>query len=273
MGKLKKAKKKRNDSNWMRSKPPEEGDRRDWNLTTQTGYEFRGGKWVQIKNGEATGYATPDRSKGDFYHDATTGKDMRWHPGYGKYMPSHGADPAQFITRPIRATLKAIKRGYVNNPGVLGILDPRVHQSASDFRKTLLKEQANKKAFDELQILKKGTLSTKEQLQLSKEGLAKYEKGWRTRLDAAVDKEQYFTGSKSGRKLLRADYQTPKKEQVKIPPPQKGFLGLTRITDEQGKNVPLHKTFSDPLGSKGNISNPYVDHSMVNYGDALRGNK
>ena len=264
-----KVNKKAKDYNWMRSAPPKEGDRRDWNLTTQTGFEFRGGRWVQIKNGDATGYSVPDRSKGDFYHDATTGKDMRWHPGYGKYMPSYGSDPGQFITRPIRATLKAMKKGYVDNPGVLGILDPRVHQSMSDLRKNELQNQANKKAFDDLQILKKGTLSTKDQLKLSKEGLAKYEKGWKTRLAAAVDEEQYFTGSVSGRKLLKSDYHTPQKEKLNIPPPQKGFLGFTRIKDQKGKNLPLHETFSEPLGSVGNVTNPYVDHSMVNYGKLL----
>ena len=155
--------KKAKDYNWMRSTPPKEGDRRDWNLTTQTGFEFRGGRWVQIKNGDATGYSVPDRSKGDFYHDATTGKDMRWHPGYGKYMPSYGADPGQFITRPIRATLKAIKKGYVDNPGVLGILDPRVHQSMSDHRKNELQNQANKKAFEAAEILNQ-TSTKQEQL-------------------------------------------------------------------------------------------------------------
>ena len=33
----------------------------------------------------------------------------------------------------------------------------------------------------------------------------------------------------------------------KLPPAQKGFLGFTRITNEQGEPVPLSETFSEPL--------------------------
>ena len=192
------------------------------------------------------------KPKGDFYHDESTGRDMRWHPGYGKYMPSYGAAPAQAITRPIRNRLKAIKKNIQENPGSLGILDPRVWKAMGQIRKANVQAKKWEETYKTLDNRKKEVKRTnKSNLWIDKHGdewnLENINKGY--------SKYKYVPDPKNKERLLvelRPGYEP---DPVVKPPKKPGlfapggfFRNKQGLIDPGGPNNRLSESFSEPLG-------------------------
>ena len=233
----------------IKTKNPDftEGTTEVWNKKTNTGWKIEGSKWVQYKKGAKTGVTRNIKDQGDFYHDESTGRDMRWNPGYGKYMPSYGAAPAQAITRPIRNRLKAIKKGIQENPGILGIADPRVWKAMGQIRKANVeaaKWEETYKTLDNLKTVNK-----------NKRNLWISPKGFEYDLEEThknYSKYKYVKDPKNKANLLMVlrDEHKPKLiDKAKgLFEPGGYFRNKQGEIDPGGPNNRLSESFSEPLG-------------------------
>tara|TARA_R100000781_G_scaffold84720_1_gene52170 strand:- start:36 stop:770 length:735 start_codon:yes stop_codon:yes gene_type:complete len=225
-----------------------EGTTEGWDARFNTGWKIEGKQWVQYKKGVKTGATRGIKDQGDFYHDESTGRDMRWSPPHSKYMPSYGSSPAQFITRPIRNRLKAIKKGYQENPGILGIADPRVWSAMNQIRK------ANKQALQFEETYKTiDNLKTVNQKKPNKSDLWISPKGFEYNLEEThknYSKYKYVKDPKNKANLLMVlrDEHKPK------PVPKKGFFEKGGwLRDKEGDINPggpgnrLGDSFDDPM--------------------------
>ena len=242
----------------VKTKNPDfaEGTTKGWNERSNTGWKIEGNEWIQYKKGAKTGATRNIKDQGDFYHDESTGRDMRWHPAYGKYMPSYGASPAQAITRPIRNRLKAIKKGWDENPGVGGIFDPRVWQGMGQLRKNLQEQRKFEDTYKTLEEKKQIIKNNKEKTKKSNLWIDKHGDEWNLEtLNKGYSKYKYVPDPKNKERLLVELRPGYKPDPVITPPKKPGWFEPGGYwMDKKGDINPggpgnrLGDSFSEPLG-------------------------